>query len=273
MTRPSFTTATAPEPRDVPLRARPVLGALLAAYGTVWTWCAVAPLDRAEWALEQLLPAGWLLFLGLAWRKQLVRLSDASCAALAVFLALHAVGARYGYEATPAGAWLAAHTGGGVDGVSGAAAGAAVRNPYDRLVHLAFGVLLGYVGRELWLRFGRIGRFARAWASAHAWVAVLAASAVYEILEWGAARLFAPGLGSAFVGAQGDVWDAPADMAMAAFGATGGLALVEIAHRVRAARAARAAARAAALPAGGGVYQPVAAARRHGTRIRTPATG
>ena len=244
------TTATSPDLRDVPLRARPLVPWLLTLYGAVWVWAAARPLDRAEWWLEQLIPAGWLLFLGLAWRKRLVRLSDASCAALAVFLALHAVGARYGYEATPAGAWLAERTG-------------AARNPFDRVVHFAFGLLLGYVARELWLRFGAFPRFARAWASAHAWAAVLAASALYEILEWGAARLFAPGLGSAFVGAQGDVWDAPADMAMAALGAAAGLALAEAAHR----------ALAAALPARAGVYESVAAARRHATRIRTPATG
>lgn len=267
-----FTTATAPHARDVPLRARPLVGWLLAAYGAAWAWCAVRPLDRAEWALEQLLPAGWLLFLVLAWRKRLLRLSDASCVALAVFLVLHAVGARYGYEATPAGAWLAERAGGGP------------RNPYDRVVHLAFGVLLGYVGREVWLHFGAFPRFARAWASVHALSGVLAASALYEVLEWGAARLFAPGLGSAFVGAQGDVWDAPADMAMAGAGAAAALALVEVAHRARArtrsrteARAAaRAAARSAdaapALPAGAGVYQPVGGARRHATRIRNPAT-
>jgi putative membrane protein len=243
------TTATSPDLRDVPLRARPLVAWLLASYAAVWAWTAARPLDRAEWWLEQLLPAGWLLFLALAWRKRLLRLSDASCAALAVFLALHALGARYGYEATPAGAWLAERAG-------------AARNPFDRVVHGAFGLCLGYVARELWLRFGRFPRFERAWASAHAWAGVLAASAVYEVLEWGAARLFAPGLGSAFVGAQGDVWDAPADMAMAALGAAAGLLLTEGAHRLL-----------AALPARAGVYESVDAARRHATRIRTPATG
>jgi putative membrane protein len=167
-----FSTATTPDLAATPLRARPLVPALLAGYAAVWGWAALHPLDRAEWWLEQLLPAGWLLFLALAWRKRLVRLSDASCAATAAFLALHAVGARYGYEATPAGAWLAGALGGDAAG----------RNPYDRVVHAAFGLCLGYVARELWLRFGQFPRFARAWASAHAWAGVLAASAVYEIL-------------------------------------------------------------------------------------------
>lgn len=250
-----FSTATSPDLRAVPLRRRPLVAVLAALYAVAWTWCAWHPVDRAEWALEQLLPAGWLLFLVLAWRARLVRLSDASYAAVALFLAAHALGARYAYEATPAGAWLARRL--------GAAPGA--RNPYDRVVHLAFGGLFGYVARELWLRFGGFGRWARAWASVHAGVAVLAASAVYEIFEWGAASLFAPALGAAFVGAQGDLWDAPADMGMAALGALVGLVLVEGAHRVRA--------RAAALPPNAGVYEPVAAARRHAPRIRTSATG
>jgi putative membrane protein len=250
----AFTTATRPAAPDAALRARPLVPALLAGYAAVWAWAAVAPVDRAEWWLEQLLPAGTLVFLVLAWRKRLLRLSDASYAALALFLALHAAGARYGYEATPAGAWLAERLG-------------TARNPYDRVVHLAFGLLVAYPLREVWLRFGRFTRFARAWASVHAWVLVLAGSAVYEVLEWGAARLFAPGLGSAFVGAQGDVWDAPADMGMAAAGATLGLLAAELAH-VAAAR--RAAARARAAGAGRAAGRSRAGAARVGA-ARGPA--
>ena len=256
-------TATSPDLRDVPLRERPLVPCLLMLYAAVWAWAAVGPPDRAEWWLEQLLPAGWLLFLALAWRPRLVRLSDASCAALAVFLALHAAGARYGYEAAPAGAWLADQLG---TGFGAGAFGGPPRNPYDRVVHAAFGLCLGYVARELWLRAGGFGRHARLWASAHAGAAVLAASAAYEILEWSVARAFAPGVGSAFVGTQGDVWDAPADMAMAALGALLGLAGAEALHRVCARRRA-------ALPAGSGVHQSVDAPRRHAARIRNSATG
>lgn len=260
---PMPSTATTPDLCTIPLRERPLVPTLLAGYLAVWVWAAVHPVDRAEWWLEQLLPAGWLLFLVLAWRKRLIRLSDASCVALALFLVLHAVGARYGYEATPAGAWLSEWVG-------------TARNPYDRLVHGAFGVCLGYVARETWLRFGQFPRFVRAWASVHAGVAVLAASAAYEILEWGVARLFAPGLGSAFVGAQGDVWDAPADMAMAAAGVAAGLALTELAHRFAYRGPRRAAVGVAprmALRGDARVYDHGPRRPRHAARIRTPATG
>lgn len=47
----------------------------------------------------------------------------------------------------------------------------------------------------------------------------LAFSALYELIEWGAAALVSPEAGLAFLGAQGDPWDAQKDMAMAGLGA------------------------------------------------------
>ena len=47
----------------------------------------------------------------------------------------------------------------------------------------------------------------------------LAASAVYEIFEWLAATIIAPEAGVAFLGTQGDVWDAQKDMVLAGLGA------------------------------------------------------
>jgi putative membrane protein len=40
----------------------------------------------------------------------------------------------------------------------------------------------------------------------------------YELIEWGAARLFGGELGTAYLGTQGDVWDAQKDMALAGLG-------------------------------------------------------
>lgn len=44
---------------------------------------------------------------------------------------------------------------------------------------------------------------------------VITGSSVYELLEWAAARVVDPDLGIAFVGAQGDIWDAQQDMLLA----------------------------------------------------------
>jgi putative membrane protein len=42
---------------------------------------------------------------------------------------------------------------------------------------------------------------------------------LFELFEWGAAELFGGDLGVAYLGTQGDVWDAHKDMALAMLGA------------------------------------------------------
>src|SRR3546814_1274524 len=44
----------------------------------------------------------------------------------------------------------------------------------------------------------------------------LSTSALYELIEWGAAATFGGELGAAYLGMQGDIWDAQKDMALAA---------------------------------------------------------
>lgn len=47
----------------------------------------------------------------------------------------------------------------------------------------------------------------------------MSSSALYEIIEWAAAVVFGGDLGAAFLGTQGDPWDAQKDMALASLGA------------------------------------------------------
>jgi putative membrane protein len=47
----------------------------------------------------------------------------------------------------------------------------------------------------------------------------MAFSSLYEILEWAVARIVSPETGLAFLGTQGDVFDAQKDTALAAVGA------------------------------------------------------
>ena len=51
---------------------------------------------------------------------------------------------------------------------------------------------------------------------------VLSHSVIYELIEWLAAALFGGDLGMAYLGTQGDAWDAQKDMALAAAGAVVG---------------------------------------------------
>lgn len=90
------------------------------------------------------------------------------------------------------------------------------RNPYDRFGHFFQGVTPAILGRELLLRTSplRAGK----WLFSLVTLSCLGISALYELVEWAAAELWAGGAVE-FVGMQGDVWDAQADMLMAVMGA------------------------------------------------------
>ncbi len=47
----------------------------------------------------------------------------------------------------------------------------------------------------------------------------MSSSMLYELIEWGAAIYLGGDLGMAYLGTQGDVWDAHKDMALASLGA------------------------------------------------------
>jgi putative membrane protein len=47
----------------------------------------------------------------------------------------------------------------------------------------------------------------------------MATSMMFELFEWGAAELFGGDLGVAYLGTQGDIWDAHKDMLLATLGA------------------------------------------------------
>jgi putative membrane protein len=46
----------------------------------------------------------------------------------------------------------------------------------------------------------------------------MAFSMIFELIEWGAATVFGGDLGVAYLGTQGDPWDAQKDMALASLG-------------------------------------------------------
>jgi putative membrane protein len=185
------------------------------AYGLVWIVTAIRPLYPGDWRMENLLVV--LAVGGLGWTYSRFPLSDLSYLLIAVFLALHAVGAHYTYANVPLGFWMKAHRG-------------LARNPFDRIVHFSFGLLLAYPVREVFMRVARTRGF---WNYYLPLDVVLAASAVYEIIESITARLSAPELGDAFLGTQGDIWDAQKDMTAAAAGAILTMLVVALVRRMR----------------------------------------
>jgi putative membrane protein len=183
-----------------------VLFALLA---TLSVLLAIAPHDRADWALENA-----LLFVGVAVlvaTRKALPLSRISYTLIFLFLCLHTVGAHYTYSLVPYDAWLEALSGGTLSSLTGWQ-----RNHFDRLVHLAYGLLLAYPAREVFLRVADVRGF---WGYYLPLDVVMATSMLYELIEWGAASAFGGDLGVAYLGTQGDPWDAQKDMALATVGA------------------------------------------------------
>ena len=53
----------------------------------------------------------------------------------------------------------------------------------------------------------------------------MSSSMIYELIEWGAAAYFGGELGAAYLGTQGDVWDAHKDMLLASLGGASSMAI------------------------------------------------
>lgn len=186
----------------------------LATFLLVWGNSLVHTTDPANWLLENALVFGFVGILFFSYRKH--QFSDLSYLLMCVYLCMHVYGAQYTYAENPLGYWLqeALHTS---------------RNHYDRMVHFSFGFLLAYPMREAFLK----------WAKFPKWVAwllpieiTLSLSGFYELIEWAVAELFFPAQGAAYLGTQGDIWDAQKDIFLAFSGAIIATTLVSILKKV-----------------------------------------
>lgn len=181
----------------------------LGLFGLLWLGLAIAPRDRADWALENVLVLLFVPLLLLSLSR--FPLSRLSWTLILLFLSLHAVGAHYTYSEVPYDDWSDALFGFRVNEVLGLE-----RNHFDRLVHFSYGLLLAYPMRELFLRVADARGF---WGYFLPLDLTLSTSAIFELFEWAAAELFGGDLGTAYLGMQGDQWDAQKDMALAGLGA------------------------------------------------------
>jgi putative membrane protein len=68
------------------------------------------------------------------------------------------------------------------------------------------------------------------WLTFIALSVVLAIAAAYELIEWWSTYLVAPDVGQAFLGSQGDPWDAQWDMLFGLVGGVVGLLLLGRTH-------------------------------------------
>ena len=170
---------------------------------------AISPHDRKDWALENLLVLCIVVMLAVTGRS--FPLSRISYSLLFMFLCLHEVGAHYTYAEVPYDDWFTMIAGRDFNSLFGWE-----RNHFDRLVHFSYGLLLAYPIRELYCRVAGGQGF---WAYFLPLDVTMSTSMLFELFEWGAAEIFGGELGAAYLGSQGDIWDAHKDMGLASIGA------------------------------------------------------
>lgn len=185
-----------------------VLG-LFVLLAILWVALAFKPYDRHDWLLENVLLVLAVVFLATTYRA--FPLSRISYTLLFVFLCMHAIGAHYTYAEVPYDKWWQQLTGRSFNSLVGWQ-----RNNFDRIVHFSYGLLLAYPIREMFLRIGNVRGF---WGYFLPLDLTMSTSMLYELIEWGAAVYFGGNLGAAYLGTQGDEWDAQKDMAFASLGA------------------------------------------------------
>ena len=168
---------------------------------------------RQTWLLEVGPALLGFIALALTWR----RFPLSSFCYVGVFLhtLILVYGGYYTYAEAPLGNWAKA-------------AFHLSRNHYDRVGHLALGFFPVFIIKETLLRAVGVRRGGWLWFLALS--VVLAIAALYELIEWWSTYLVAPDVGQAFLGSQGDPWDAQWDMLFGLVGAALGLLALNRVH-------------------------------------------
>lgn len=165
---------------------------------TLWS----PPAGRVSWCLEVGPGLAEIAVLAAVYRR--LPLSHLVYVAIFLHVQILIYGGYYTYALTPLGNWAKD-------------AFQLSRNHYDRVGHVALGVVPSLLAREVLLRCTPLRR--GGWLFFLVCCVVLAFAAFWELLEWWTALLAAPDVGTAFLGSQGDVWDAQWDMLLALLGA------------------------------------------------------
>ncbi|NOI82091.1 DUF2238 domain-containing protein [Vibrio tubiashii] len=185
---------------------------LSSAYCCVFIFSAIEPMSRAVW-LAEIIPAA-LIFVTVWVVSRRYTFSNTAYVLMFVWLCLHTVGAKYTFAEVPFD-WFNQLIG-------------SERNNFDRVAHFSIG-LYAYPIAEYLVRSKKLGFGI---ATSYSLFAIMALAAGYEIIEWWYAALAGGDEGIAFLGSQGDIWDAQKDMLMDTLGAISTLILLTAQHRV-----------------------------------------
>ena len=166
----------------------------------VIAWSAYKPAEWGVWWMEMSWVLGVFALLAFTYRR--FRFSNLAYALVFLWLVMHTVGAHYTFEHVPA-EWLKNLIG-------------SERNHYDRVAHFVVGfnsfLIAELALRKRWVKNAVV-------AAVFGVLAIMAMAAAWEIIEWIVAVWDGGADGLAFLGSQGDVWDAQKDMLCDTLGA------------------------------------------------------
>lgn len=169
-------------------------------YFIVWIIAAIEPKYPQDWLLENILVFTMVPLV--IWLDTKYHFSFISILFLVIFASAHSLGSHYTYAEmeyfNAITQWFGAE-----------------RNHYDRVVHFLSGLLLFHPIYEMSITIIPRVKIALFFTL----MAIISIATTYELIEWFAVILFNPELGMAFLGTQGDIWDAHKDTLLAIIGA------------------------------------------------------
>ena len=174
---------------------------LMIGYAVLFTVLAFNPIDRMTWLAENL--TVWIVLavlIGLYLGG--VVFSRMAYALMFIFIYLHTIGGHWTFALVPFD-WVTDFFG-------------FSRNHFDRLAHFSVGFYAFAMAEWLWHKKSVTNRFLLFTYPIFA-IATIAMS--YEIIEWIYAATSDPEAGIAYLGSQGDIWDAQKDMLADTLGA------------------------------------------------------
>lgn len=180
-------------------------------YGILFILCAINPTNRAVWWAENLPVMLAVITLVVSYKK--FQFSNFSYFLMWFFLCFHTIGGHYTFEKVPFNGMNALLNSLPFDFLFPHG-----RNNFDRVGHFLVGVFAYPISEFVWRKkyITTIG-----YAIAFGIFALGFWGAFYEIIEMIYALTEGGEEGAAFLGSQGDIWDAQKDMFLDILGAMG----------------------------------------------------
>jgi putative membrane protein len=174
-----------------------VLTILSMLFAVCWIYFFVTTRSPINWWIENILVILFIPCFYFIQKK--FTFSNASLICIFLFLLVHMYGAQMSYTYNQLGIWLQQRF-------------HLWRNPYDRIVHFSFGLLIVYPIQDYLVY--KLNTPIK-WSYKLSVLIILGLATIFELIEWMVAMCTDSETGETYVATQGDVWDAHKDIALA----------------------------------------------------------